>query len=506
MKKYMLGIDIGTQSIRTYLYDAEAKCIGKASVSQYMDTPRPGWATQKPIFWWASVVNNIKKLLAETKIDSKDIMSVGSCAVMHSPVPVSRDMQVLQEDVQLYCDKRAAEIADDLSEKQNISEIFELSANMPTSNWFGIKIKWIQSNMPDIYEKTYKFLTPKDFINYMLTSEPCIDHSEASGSFMMDRNTDEWSNALIDNLGIEKEKLPRIVKSSGVIGKVTRKAAVETGLAEGTVVVAGGGDMLCSLLTSGLTARGSVVDLTGTGSLITFYDDKPFMDNRIMNLRHVIPGWVPFGCIDSSGGAFRWFRDVLGKKEAETARNAGLDEYDYLCGLAAETRYGAEGLMFFPYLMGERSLGTANSRALFFGMNQGTETGHFVRAILEGIAFEHKRTLDILEGSGTRIEAVYHTGGGAKGQLWSQIKADIYGKPVCTLKVTEGGVLGAALLGGVGARLLESETEAAKMVTEIDREFMPDKTKSQRYEYFYKMFCDIHDLLQKQFHRLAEMP
>lgn len=504
--KYMLGVDIGTQSIRTYVYDLSGKCIASASVDQYMDTPKPGWATQKPEFWWSSVAQNIKTVITKSGINSTSIASVGCCAVMHSPVPVTKDMRVLHKDVQLYCDKRAADIADELSLRSNIDKVFDMSANVPTSNWFGIKIKWIKENMPEMYEKTYKFVTPKDYINYMLTGEACIDHSEASGSFMMNKDMDMWSDELIENVGLDKEKLPRIAASSDVIGIVTKEAASQTGLCEGTPVVAGGGDMLCALYTSGLTQRGSVVDLTGTGSVITFFDDKPIMDKRVMNLRHVIPGWVPFGCIDSSGGAFRWFRDVLGKKETETAKALGMDEYAYMSELAAKTPFGADGVLFFPYLMGERSMGSADSRALFIGMNPGTETGHMVRAILEGISFEHKRTLDILENSGTAVEVVFHTGGGAKGDLWSQIKADIYGKPVYTLKASEGGVLGAALLGGVGAGLLESELEAAKMVTQIDKEFMPDAAKSDRYQYLFKTFCSIHDTLQKEFSTLVKMP
>jgi len=503
----MLGIDIGTQSIRTQLFDVKGKCVGAESIEQYMDTVKPGWATQKPEFWWECVTKNINQLLKNAEISPKNIVSVGCCAVMHSPVPVTKDGEVLEKDVQLYCDKRAAHIADDLASRENEDSIFEKTANVPTSNWFGIKLKWIKDNEPKIYKEAYKFVTPNAFINYKLTGEACIDPSEASGTYMMDKDTMKWSVELINQLGLDEEKLPKICKAYDIIGNISEKAAKETGLAVGTPVVAGGGDMFCSLITSGLTKNGSVVDLTGTGSVITLLDKAPVMDGRVMNLAHVMDGWVAFGCIDSSGGAFRWFRDNLAKKETEYARANGMDEYAYMSDLASETEYGAQGVMFYPYLMGERSLGTADSRALFIGMNSGTKTGHMVRAILEGIAFEHKRTLDILESnSNNGIEKVYHTGGGAKGDLWSQIKADIYGKPVYTLKATEGGVLGAALLGGVGVGIYNSVLEAAELVTEIDKEFLPDKSKAERYNAMFNQYCKIHDLLMDSFVEMAKLP
>ena len=506
-KKYLLGIDIGTQSIRTQVFDLKGTCIASESIEQYMATVQPGWATQKPEFWWECVTKNINAVLKKGTVKAEEIASVGCCAVMHSPVPVTQDGEVLHKEVQLYCDKRAADFATKLSNEPDADAIFNRTANAPTSNWFGIKLRWIKDNLPDIYEKAYKVVTPNAFINFKLTGEACIDPSEASGTYLMDKDTRAWSDDLIKYVGVDKEKLPKICNAYDVIGKVTAKAAEETGLDAGTPVVAGGGDMFCSLITSGLTKNGNVVDLTGTGSVITFLDDQPVMDKRVMNLCHVMSGWVPFGCIDSSGGAFRWFRDVLAKKETEVAHQKGMDEYAYLSKLAEETPYGAQGLLFFPYLMGERSMGTADSRALFIGMNTGTTTGHMVRAILEGIAFEHKRTLDILEANSKNgIETVYHTGGGAKGDLWSQIKADIYGKPVYTLKATEGGVLGAALLGGVGVGLFDSVLSAAETVTQIDKEFLPDQSKFERYGYLFERFCDIHDVLQPQFSALAKMP
>lgn len=503
---YMLGVDIGTQTIRAFIYDEAGNCVGKSVSTQYVDSPKPLWATQKASSWWDAVIKNIRSALADSGLNAEQIVSVGTDAIMHSPVPVSKEGKVLEDDIQLYCDKRASYIAEALKPASEDDAVYQMTANMPTSSWYGIKIKWIEEHNKAIYDKTWKFVTPKDFINFKFTGEACIDQTEASGSYLMDKRNDEWSDILIANLGLDKEKLPKIAHSYEVIGKVTKAAAEATGLKEGTSVVCGGGDMLCALYTSGLSRQGNVVDLTGTGSNICYYAKKPIMDKRVMNLRHVIDGWVPFGNVDSSGGTLRWFRDVLAKDEAKYAKGKDIDEYAYLDKLAAETSAGADGMLFFPYLMGERTMGSANSRGVFIGINLGTKTGHLARALLEGVAFEHKRTIDIFEKAGNKIEAVYHIGGGAKSNFWSQIKADIYGKPVYTLKRNEGSVLGAALLSGVGMGIYKNATEAADMVTQVNREYLPNAKLALRYGYLYDVYCKLHDSLQPYFAELANAP
>lgn len=503
MSKYMIGIDIGTQSIRVHMYDENTRCVAKRSTLQYVKTPRPMWATQDASFWWDTVKKSIREILEETKVNREDIVSIGCCAIMHGPVPVRKDGSIVEKDVQIYCDKRAADIANYIKDLPNIEEIYHKTANMPTANWFGLKVKWLKDNEPEVYAESDAFLVPKDFINFKFTGRTCMDYSEASGSFLMDKDTQAWSDELIRLVGVDREKLPVIHSSTDVIGHVTEEVAAETGLSVNTAVICGAGDMLASLYTSGLCRKGNLVDCTGTGSIICYYDDEPIMDPRVMNLRHVLDGWVPFGNIDSSGGAFRWLRDNLAKDETKFAHQEGKDEYAYLCELAEKTPIGADGLLFFPYLMGERTMGTADSRGCFIGLNLGTKISHMVRAVLEGIAFEHKRTIDIFEKDGKKITEVYHTAGGAKGDFWNQIKADIYEKPVCTLDFDEGGVLGVAILGGVATGIFDDPVAAAEKVTKIKKRYLPNKENFPKYRELYKVFCSLHDTLQQPFAELA---
>lgn len=505
MGKYMLGIDLGTQSIRTHLYDEHATCIATASRPQYVDTPRPDWVTQKASVWWEIIKENIASILAQTNVSPRDIVSIGCCGHMHGPVAAAAGRKTVMDDTQLYSDRRTANLSELLKQRANYRDIYNLTANPPAPSWFGIKIKWLKDNMPEVYEQTDTFLPPKDYINYMLTGEACTDPSEASGSYLMDRATDNWSDTLIENLGICKDKLPTIKKSYEAIGTVCREAAAETGLCEKTLVVCGGGDMLCALFTSGLDKTGNIVDINGTGSIFCYYSKTPILDDRIMNLRHVIDGFVPFGNTDSSGGSLRWLRDNLAKEETRWAKEMGMDEYDYLCQKGQETKAGADGLLFMPYMVGERTLGSQHSKGSFVGLSLSTTVGHMVRALMEGVAMEFRRTLDIFYQSGAQIKQVFHVSGGSKGALWNQIKADIYGLPVYTLKVDEGGVLGAALLGGVAAGLFASPKQATEHVLQIDREFLPNPKLKHFYSDLYAVFCETHDALQQPYIHLAKL-
>jgi xylulokinase len=365
---------------------------------------------------------------------------------------------------------------------------YRIAGSPPVANWLGFKIKWLQVHEPDVYDRTWKFILPKDFINFQLTGEVATDYSEASGSFLMDASTKAWSQALIDQVGIDGGRLPALHASSDVIGRVTTRAAEQTGLAEGTPVVAGAGDMLCMLLAAGITRPGRASDVTGTSSIMSVFTEAPVFDERLMNLHHVMPGWIPFGIIDSGGGSLKWFKDSMCQAEM----------------IEAEKK--AEGLLFLPYLMGERTLGTPYARGVFFGITPRTAKGTMVRAIMEGVTFELRRTLEIVEGAGHEVSAIYHSGGGAYSHLWSQIKADIYQKKVVTFETSEGGILGSAILAGVGAGVYADPASGVEDCLRVDKEFEPRPEWNERYNALFELFTEVHDLLQDPYNQLTRIP
>lgn len=471
-----------------------------------MQTPRPGWAEQDPQVWWDNTVTNIRQVLAQARVSPQEVLGIGVSGQMHGTVPLDAQGRLLSHRVQLWCDKRSTELVDEFRARPETAEAYRIAGSPPVANWVGFKIKWLALHEPDLYRRTWKFVLPKDFINYMLTGVVATDYSEASGTFLMDAQNRTWSKSLAEWLGIDIDKLPGIHPAYEVIGRVTPEAATLTGLVAGTPVVAGGGDMLCTLLAAGITRPGCASDITGSSGIFSVYTETPVLDPRLMNLHHVMPGWIPFGITDSGGASLKWFRDSFCQSEIAEAQQTGRKTYSILDALAAEIEPGAEGVLYFPYLMGERTLGTPYARGVFFGITHRTGKGALVRAIMEGVTFELRRTLEIIENAGHRVDIVYHSGGGAYSDLWSQIKADIYGKKVATFETSEGGILGSAILAGVGAGVYRDPTAGVARCLRLAKEFEPRAEWRERYDALYALFRELHDLMQGPYDRLARIP
>jgi xylulokinase len=504
--QFLMGIDIGTQSTRAALLDLDGGVIASASTSQDMQTPRPGWAEQDPQIWWDSTISNIQRAIQQANIKPEEILGIGVSGQMHGCVSIDSNGELLSHGVQLWCDKRSADLVEEFKKRPEVNDAYQIAASPPVANWFGFKIKWVQVYEPQVYEKAWKFFLPKDYINYKLTGVVATDYTEASGSFLMDARTDDWSQVLVDLVGINRQLLPPIYASSDVIGHVTQEIADLTGLAAGTPVVAGAGDMLCMLLAAGITHPGTASDVTGTSSIFSVFTEEPVFDIRLMNLHHVMPGWIPFGIIDSGGGSLKWFKDSFCQSEIEEAQRSNVNVYDSLNELAAKVEPGGEGLLYYPYLMGERTLGTPYARGVFFGVTPRTGKGAMVRAIMEGITLELRRTMEIVENAGHQVEVIYHSGGGAYSDVWSQIKADVYQKKVATFETSEGGILGSAILAGVGAGVYASTTAGAEYCLRVAKEFNPNPALRARYDYLFELFKDLHDRLQEPYNRLPGIP
>lgn len=505
-RELLMGVDIGTQSTRAALLDREGRVIASASTSQEMQAPRPGWAEQDPQVWWDGTVANIRQVLAQAGVEPREILGIGVSGQMHGSVPIDAKGELLSHGVQLWCDKRSAELVEEFKSRPDAPRAYRIAGSPPVPNWFGFKIKWVKVHQPEIYRQAWKFILPKDFINFKLTGAIATDYSEASGSFLMDATTRNWSEELTEQVGIDRGKLPELHAASEVMGHVMPDVAALTGLAQGTPVVTGGGDMLCMLLAAGITRPGRASDVTGTASIMSIFTEVPVFDERLMNLHHVMPGWIPFGIIDSGGGSLKWFKDSFCQPEIAEAQKRGGEVYDILNALAAQVEPGTEGLLYFPYLMGERTLGTPYARGVFFGITPRTGKGAMVRAIMEGVTFELRRTLEIVEGAGHQVSTIYHSGGGAYSDLWSQIKADIYQKRVVTFETSEGGILGSAILAGVGAGVYADPASGAESCLRVAKEFTPRTRWGERYNAEFGLFKEVHDLLQKPYNQLARIP
>ncbi|MBC7217873.1 MAG: hypothetical protein H5U36_07010, partial [Candidatus Caldatribacterium sp.] len=304
-----------------------------------------------------------------------------------------------------------------------------------------------------------------------------------------------WDPELLKLFGVDGEKLPPIVPSSSVVGGLRKDMASLLGLPEGLPVVCGAGDMLCLLLGGGMIEKGRSCDVTGTAADVSVYLEEPLLSPRLMNLHHAVDGWISFGILDSGGGSMKWLRDALYLAGGQSASYAQIDEE------AKETPPGAEGLLFFPYLLGERLFGSPWARGVFFGILPQHRRAHFARAVMEGVCFDLKMSLEEIERlSGRNIEEMYAIGGGAKSSLWCQIKADIYEKPIVTLKETEGGIMGAAMLAFSGVTQ-EPVPSLGKRWLHVEERFTPSPESRAVYRRQYALFREFHDLFQAAFER-----
>jgi xylulokinase len=376
--------------------------------------------------------------------------------------------------------------------RPDAGELRQLAGNRPLPAWSGFKMAWLRSRRPSVYDRASHLLVAKDFINLRLCGQAATDPTEASGSFLAEASTGRWSGPLLAALDVDRSKLPEIADSSAVIGTVCRHVAERTGVPAGTPAVAGSGDMLCQLLGAGMTRPGRVALVAGTASIMAMAASGATPDARLMNLRSATGQWVHFGISDAAGNAFRWFADQL--YPAADGDGDVSSAFEALAAIAAEVEPGSGGLLFFPYLLGERTMGSAQSRASFVGATLGHDRSDFVRAVLEGITFEDRRALRCLCPQGPR-EPIRCVGGGAESRLWNQIRADIFGHPVQTLTLTEGGIQGAAILAGVGAGWYPDAAAGAEEVIRAAETWTPSPAAARRYEDVFRSFCTVHDAL-----------
>jgi xylulokinase len=492
----VLAIDIGTQSTRAALVEPSGQVVGTASSSIELFTPRPGWAEQDPEEWWSTTLVNIGTVVGNHP--GARVAAIGVGAQMHGLVALDAEGKAIGGRSAIWSDKRCAEQVNEFSRRPDAAALTVLAGNRPLPAWAGFKMAWLRRHVPEAYAGAAKLLVVKDFVNQRLCGEVATDPSESSGSFLCDAATGQWSTPLMDALGVDRSKLPEIVGSSTVIGGVGREVAVRTGVPAGTPVVAGSGDMMCQLLGAGLTTSGRVALVAGTASILAVAAERPSPDLRVMNLRSASGNWARFGIADAGGVSFRWFMDHFCGAAGDPGRPRGA--FERLTKEAADVAAGSDGLLFFPYLLGERTLGTERSRASFIGATLSHRRRDFVRAVLEGITLEDRRSLECVCPDGFE-GPVRCTGGGASSSLWNQIRADVFAHPVQTLTATEGGVQGAAILAGVGAGWYAGIAAGAEAVVRPAHTWRPEPATARTYDSVYSTFCAVHDALGPQWAR-----
>jgi len=479
----MLAVDVGTGSVRAALVDRRGTIVAFDQHTHEQIIPRFGWAEQRAADWWQGTTVAVRGVLEKVPGAVSRVAGVAVCGQMNGTVLLDDDGRLTRETVPLWNDKRAQDLVVAFREKHPTGAYLALTGNPPAPAWPGLKLQWFQLHEEETYRKTTTVLTPKDYVNYRLTGVRAFDLTEASLSFMMDVRTCDWSPTMLDLLGVDRRKLPRISRPTEILGTVTAEAERETSLLAGTPVVASASDFPVALLGSGACWPGRGSDVTGTSSILTIVAEKPLLHPEISNTATPNGLWGGFVLVDAGGDSVRWARRAF--------HDNGVD-FDTMVTWAAQAPPGADGLFFLPFLSGERLGAHPNSRAQFFGLTASHGAPHLHRAILEGVAFALRRHIGVMEKVGGRLERLMASGGGAKTKLWLKIKASMYGTPVVVPREPECGVIGCAAIVWTALGDHPSPQAAADALVQFEEEIAPDPVWQERYDAMFPIFDRLY--------------
>lgn len=508
MPHVILAHDLGTTGNKATLYNAEGQLIGSAFHGYETAYPHTSWAEQDPEDWWNAVCASTHQLLAQTAISADDLACITFSGQMMGCVALDRDARPLRPAI-IWADQRAVDQAAWIGERVPFSDIYRITGHRLSSSYSLPKILWLRDHQPAVYRRTYKFTHAKDAIVARLTGVFATDPSDASGMNLYDLEAGKWSSRILDAVDFDPERLPTIYTSTAVVGTVRPSVADEAGVRAGTPVVIGGGDGACAAVGAGVVVQGLAYNYIGSSSWIALATDTPIYDPDAMTFTfaHVVPGmFMPDGTMQAAGASYQWMRDQLCPIEVDSAPTLRMSPYELMNRLAAQSPPGANGLLFLPYLMGERSPHwNTKARGAFVGLTIRHTRADMIRAVLEGVAMNLSIILDAFRAQGARIDAIRLIGGGARGRLWNQIMADVYGVPVQRLAILEEATsMGAALVGGVGVGVYTDFTMAAAM-NPIAETIDPDPHGSGTIAELSVIFKETYRALIPVYDRLAAM-
>ncbi|MCD6569927.1 MAG: FGGY-family carbohydrate kinase [Deltaproteobacteria bacterium] len=505
MADYLLGIDLGTTACKTGIFDTNGNRVALASKEYPLYTPYPSYAEQDAEDWWNAVVETLKEVLDASGIDPRDIKGIGAGGPCYGHVFLDSSGNVLRRAI-TFQDRRATKQAQWIMKNLNDQKRFELTGNpLPVDSSFSpCRLLWIKENEPELLDKTDKVLQPKDFINFKLTGSFATDSLSAAGLVNLIDN--KYYKEYFDLLGIPMNIVPDVHPSFDIIGKITREVSNITDLCQGTPVVTGWMDGTCCCIGSGMVEHGRANDMCGTADNIgvmskNFAFDEGLMVGPIFDLFFIGGG-------TSAGGySLKWFRNTFGQIEAQIANQIpGLSSYTLLDMEADSVVPGADNLIFLPYIIGERSpIWDPNAKGLFIGITERHTKAHFVRAIMEGVAYSIRHILEIAEkASKIKVEEIRVAGGGGKSEVWNQIKADVLGRRFLKLKELEVGALGGAMLAGMGTNIFKDQREASELMVHVEKIIEPNMENHRRYDKLFNIYKGLYPLLKNTFLKLTE--
>lgn len=495
MKKYLIGIDIGTSGTKSVLFDTAGAKIAESTVEYPLYQPENGWAEQNPEDWWGAVVKTLGELSAAA---DGEIAGIGLSGQMHSLVMLDGDGEVIRPSI-LWCDGRTAEECTEIEAMLGRERLVEITANPALCGFTASKILWVKKHEPKNFARCRHILLAKDYIRYKLSGEFVTEYSDASGMQLLDVKNRCWSEEVVSALGINTGMLASLCESCAVSARVSDSAAALTGISAGTPIAGGAGDNAAAAVGMGVCHDGDAFTTIGTSGVVFVHTDEPKIDKkgRIHAFCAAVPGtWHVMGVTQAAGLSLNWFRRNF-------APTVSYKELDSMC---ESLPIGSERLIYLPYLMGERTpLLDPDARGVFFGLSASHSTPHLTRAVIEGVSFSLRSCLDVISEVGIEASSMAICGGGGKSPFWRRMLSDIYEREISVPESDEGAALGAAILAAVAAGIYGSVAKACSALVRMKSTVTPDSERHLEYMKYYRIYKELYTSLGEEFKKLANV-
>jgi len=506
MEPLLLGIDVGTSSVKAVLVDPRGTVHAVGHAEYPLHHIRPAWVEQDPEDWWRGTCQAVKAALAKVPQGAERVLGLAVSCQAPTLLALDRSGRPLRPAM-IWMDRRAEAEIVRLAEQMGADKIYRVTGNRPDAFYVAARLLWLREHEPEILKQTWQFAQVNGYINYRLTGRLTLDPAHAVLLQMRDYHKEEWSAALCDACGVKPSQFPEVVPAHCPQGGVTVQAAEATGLRAGTPVMAGTVDSASAALEVGVVEPGIAAEMTGTSTVVIMPNDRGLTEPALIAMPHALPGiHLLLGAMVASGGCLRWFRDQFGQPEMQAAAESKTDAFDLLTREAAKIEPGSGGLIFLPYMMGERSpLWHTNARGVFFGLTLATPKAALVRAILEGTAFALRHNMEVAMRVGAEVREVRSVGGCSRSDLWNQIKADVLGRPLLLPQVSVGSPFGCAVLAGMGVGVYPDVRKSLLEMVQLTRRFEPNPANQERYTRSYQVYRDIYEHLKVDFDHLASI-
>lgn len=482
----LLGIDVGTSGAKVLLVRQDGSIVESVYREYRTEEPKARWSEQHPEVWWQAVNSLLLELKESHRADYKNVVGIGISGQMHGLVMVDKNGQVIRPAI-IWLDQRTEQEVEDIYRVIPKDEFLQTTLNRASSGFALPSLLWVKNKEPENFNKIHKIMQPKDYIRMKLIGEIATDMSDASSTVAFNTSKRKWANEILWVLGLSRDIFPDCFEGDTIAGTVLDSVSEELGLKKGTKVVYGGGDQPVQGVGNGAISNGLMYTNIGTSGQVSIFSDKPVHDTeyRTHTICHAIKnGWSIFGATLSSGLALKWLKNKI----------LCSDDYAGMCSSASDVPAGSEGALFLPYLAGERTPHFDNdAKAVFHGLTLSHDRRHMIRAVMEGVVYSLKESFILFENMGYQVNSVIAAGGGSRSDVWVQMQADIFGKPVKVIKVNEQACLGAAMIAGVACGLFDSYQHAINTFIKFkSKVFEPDLGKKGVYEDGFMRFKQLY--------------